>query len=59
MYSISSLLNSIILVEVLTCIGNRFQSLMTLGTKEKNKYWVRANRTQKLLLSSCLSCLVD
>ena len=33
MYSISSLLNSIILVEVLTCIGNRFQSLMTLGTK--------------------------
>ena len=45
MYSISSLLNSIILVKVLTCIGNRFQSLMTQGTKEKNKYWVRANGT--------------
>ena len=55
----SSLLNSNILVEVLTGIGNWFQGLMTLGTKEKNRYWVLANGTQKLLLISCLSCLVD
>ena len=30
-----SFLNSNILVEVLTDIGSRFQSLITLGTKEK------------------------